>query len=192
MLLSPNVSHLTWHYRLTRIPREWFADEYGDPLLFAMLFAISVVVISCPCALGLATPTAIMVGTSVGAFNGILIKGGVAFEMAHRIDTIIFDKTGTLTVGKPCVTDEVLCPVTVSGTVCSSDDTSRRENVDRMVRLAATAEQASEHPLAYAVLSHARGKGLVLGLLPPAAFESATGRGVRCVTSEGTVLVGNR
>jgi cation transport ATPase len=179
-----------------RIPREWFADEYGDPLLFAMLFAISVVVISCPCALGLATPTAIMVGTSVGAFNGILIKGGVAFEMAHRIDTVIFDKTGTLTVGKPCVTDEVLCPVTVSvtlsGSASSSDDSSKRERLDRMVRLAATAEQASEHPLAFAVLSYARSKGMALELLPTSAFESATGRGVKCVTSEGTVLVGNR
>lgn len=157
-----------------------------------MLFAISVVVISCPCALGLATPTAIMVGTSVGAFNGILIKGGVAFEMAHRIDTVIFDKTGTLTVGKPCVTDEVLCPIATSGFGSSSEDSLRREKVNRMVRLAATAEQASEHPLAFAVLSHAKGLGLPLELLLPSAFESATGRGVRCVTSEGVVLVGNR
>ena len=142
---TSNQSYNTCHIR---IPREWFADEYGDPLLFAMLFAISVVVISCPCALGLATPTAIMVGTSVGAFNGILIKGGGAFEMAHKIDTVIFDKTGTLTVGKPTVTDEVLCGQPVTGVNSISEESRRESKINRMVRLAATAEQGSEHPLA--------------------------------------------
>ena len=182
---------LAWMHK---IPREWFADEYGDPLLFAMLFAISVVVISCPCALGLATPTAIMVGTSVGAFNGILIKGGVAFETAHRVDTIIFDKTGTLTVGKPIVTDEVpFVPVLNPGLHSrSSDDSSLESKCNKMLRLAATAEQASEHPLAKAILDAARNRGLLLENLQPSAFESTTGCGVRCVSNEGVILIGNR
>ena len=186
-------SILAWQHK---IPREWFVDEYGDPLLFAMLFAISVVVISCPCALGLATPTAIMVGTSVGAFNGVLIKGGVAFETAHRVNTVIFDKTGTLTVGKPIVTDEVLCTSSAglgpSLYSTSSDDTYRENEGNRMLRLAATAEQASEHPLARAVLNAARNKGLFLEQLPPSAYESTIGGGVRCVSSQGVVLIGNR
>ena len=179
---------------LLRIPREWFADEFGDPLLFAMLFAISVVVISCPCALGLATPTAIMVGTSVGAFNGILIKGGEAFETAHKVNTVIFDKTGTLTVGKPCVTDIVLCdPLMDLGmSSTSSDDCVTENKTNRMIRLAATAEQGSEHPLASAVLTASRIRRMSLEQLPPTAFESTTGCGVRCITSEGVVFVGNR
>ena len=97
------------------VPSDWYAnEERGDPVLFSLLFAISVVVISCPCALGLATPTAIMVGTGVGASNGILIKGGPAFEVAHRVQTVVFDKTGTLTEGKPRVTDVVVLDPSVS------------------------------------------------------------------------------
>jgi Cu+-exporting ATPase len=109
------------------VPHSWFKEEYGNPVLFSLLFGISVVVISCPCALGLATPTAVMVGTSVGAQNGVLIKGGQAFESAYRfhhqsnpliplvfnplfdllrsVRKVIFDKTGTLTCGTPAVTD---------------------------------------------------------------------------------------
>ena len=157
-----------------------------------MLFAISVVVISCPCALGLATPTAIMVGTSVGAFNGILIKGGSAFEMAHKIDTVIFDKTGTLTVGKPTVTDEVLCGQPVTGVNSISEESRRESKINRMVRLAATAEQGSEHPLASAVLAAAKRRGLVLEQVPPSSIEIFPGCGVSCRTIEGEVLVGNR
>jgi P-type E1-E2 ATPase len=126
-----------------RIPEEWFSDEYGDPMLFSLLFAISVVVISCPCALGLATPTAIMVGTSVGANNGILIKGGVAFETANKISTVVFDKTGTLTEGKPALTD--LLPLEPSSSQHGKSSKGLLE--DRLLRLAATAEQGSEHPL---------------------------------------------
>ena len=163
-------------------------------MLFAMLFAISVVVISCPCALGLATPTAIMVGTSVGAFNGILIKGGEEFETAHKVNAVIFDKTGTLTVGKPCVTDIVLCDkiLDLSMSSTSSDDSVKEDRTNRLIRLAATAEQGSEHPLASAVLTASRVRRMSLEQLPPSAFESTTGCGVRCVTSEGVVLVGNR
>lgn len=169
------------------IPREWFADEYGDPMLFSMLFGISVIVISCPCALGLATPTAIMVGTSVGAMNGILIKGGPAFEMAHSIDTIVFDKTGTLTTGKPVVTD-ILCD-SQGLTVSNGLITKQKEQI---VLLAATAEQGSEHPLASALLDAAKGLGMPLPRLQENAFERFDGMGIACKTSDGLVRVGNR
>ena len=76
------------------VPRSYYSEEYGDPVLFSLLFSISVVVVSCPCALGLATPTAIMVGTSVAAANGILIKGGLPFEVAQSVTVVVFDKTG--------------------------------------------------------------------------------------------------
>ncbi len=105
----------------------------------ALLTFISVLIIACPCALGLATPTAIMVGTGRGAQSGILIKGGEALETAHRVTTIVLDKTGTITEGHPAVTD-----VRAFGM-------DERE----MLRLAASAERASEHPLAEAVVRHA-------------------------------------
>jgi Cu+-exporting ATPase len=137
------------------IPEGWYTEEYGDPVLFSMLFGISVVVISCPCALGLATPTAIMVGTSVGANNGVLIKGGPAFEMAHKIDTVILDKTGTLTEGKPSLIDEVVFDESLKVVQDSIDPVESEalcEQKDRILQLAASVEQGSEHPLAQAVM----------------------------------------
>ncbi len=183
VLCIATVTFTTWsllaYYH--RIPREWFEEEYGDPLLFAMLFAISVIVISCPCALGLATPTAIMVGTSVGAYNGILIKGGPSFEAAHTINTVIFDKTGTLTEGKPSVTDVIL--------VGKADDEAAQ---DYVLQVAASAEQGSEHPLALAITNAASKKKLTLLPVQKGSFQSIPGHGLSCVIPAGGVLIGNR
>ena len=180
-----------------KIPRSWFADEYGDPILFSMLFGISVIVISCPCALGLATPTAIMVGTAVGALNGILIKGGPAFEMAHSIDTVIFDKTGTLTEGKCVVTDVI--PISSLSTSLTptnfgaSGKAERRREREQILRLAAMVEQGSEHPLAAAVINAAKAERIPIPAVEADAFARYEGQGVGCTTDEGDViLVGNR
>lgn len=162
------------------VPRSWFEDEYDNPLLFSLLFAISVVVISCPCALGLATPTAIMVGTTVGAANGILIKGGHAFEIAHKVDTIVFDKTGTLTEGKPSLTDEIVI------------ENKGKYAADSMLVLAATAEQRSEHPIAQAIIRAAKSRGINPLPLAEDASISFVGSGVSCESALGKILIGNR
>jgi Cu+-exporting ATPase len=152
----------------------WFFGSGGD-LKFALTIFISVLVIACPCALGLATPTAIMVGTGKGAENGILIKGGEALETAHRIDTIVFDKTGTITEGKPTVTDIL----TTHGT-----------GADELLQITASAEKGSEHPLGQAIAQGAQDKGL--RFLEIEHFDSITGRGIEAVIGGRAVLAGNR
>jgi Cu+-exporting ATPase len=147
----------------------------GQSVVFSLTIFISVLVIACPCALGLATPTAIMVGTGKGAQYGILFKGGEALETAHKVRTIVFDKTGTLTEGKPEVTDIVTVP-----------------GMDRntLLTLAASAEKGSEHPLGQAIVRGAEKQGL----LPRETqrFEAIPGRGIE-VTIDGTgTLIGNR
>ncbi|GHU39082.1 copper-translocating P-type ATPase [Spirochaetia bacterium] len=151
----------------------WYVGT-GD-ISFALTIFIAVLVIACPCALGLATPTAIMVGTGKGAENGILIKGGEALETAHRIQTIVFDKTGTITEGKPKVTD-----VLTTGGI---------ENT-RLLQLTASAEKSSEHPLGQAIAQGAEEKGLEL--LAVRDFESITGRGIEAVISGDKILAGNK
>ena len=141
----------------------------------ALTTFIAVLVIACPCALGLATHTAIMVGTGKGAENGILIKSGEALEVAHKINTIIFDKTGTLTEGKPTLTD-VLVP--------------EGAFTDNLLQIAASAEKESEHPLGQAIVNGAKERGLEL--LPVESFNSITGRGIEAVVNGQTVLAGNR
>eukprot|EP00602_Paraphysomonas_sp_CaronLab_P008621 CAMPEP_0185034404 /NCGR_PEP_ID=MMETSP1103-20130426/24264_1 /TAXON_ID=36769 /ORGANISM="Paraphysomonas bandaiensis, Strain Caron Lab Isolate" /LENGTH=1244 /DNA_ID=CAMNT_0027571049 /DNA_START=102 /DNA_END=3836 /DNA_ORIENTATION=+ len=175
-----------------RVPLGWYNEAgYGhDPLLFSLLFCISVVVISCPCALGLATPTAIMVGTSVGATNGVLIKGGPPFEVAHKVNTVIFDKTGTLTLGKPTVTDELV--LTDDTAVIQSGGALESEQRAHMLRLAALAEQNSEHPLASAIITAAKDRHIIPPDNSSAKYGMHTG-GVSCTFPDGTcVLVGNR
>ncbi|MGZ4848952.1 MAG: heavy metal translocating P-type ATPase [Halobacteriota archaeon] len=145
----------------------------------ALLRTVSVLVIACPCALGLATPTAVMVGTGLGAENGILIKGGEYLEGAEHIDTIVFDKTGTLTKGELTVTD------VISGD-CQGAALPERE----ILRLAASAERGSEHPLAQAVLKRAR--DAAIDPLEPQEFKAVAGEGVIASVDSTHVLLGNR
>lgn len=136
----------------------------------ALVSAISVLVIACPCALGLATPTSIMVGTGRAAENGILFKGGQFVERAHYVDTIVLDKTGTITNGQPVVTDYV-----------GDNDT---------LQLLASAENTSEHPLADAIVTYAKDKGL--NLLDNDSFKSVPGHGIKATIHQQQILVGNR
>lgn len=152
----------------------WYFGTGGD-LKFALTIFISVLVIACPCALGLATPTAIMVGTGKGAENGILIKGGEALETAHKITTIVFDKTGTITEGKPTVTD-----------VLAADGVSK----NHLLQITASAEKGSEHPLGQAIVRGAGEAGLEI--LATEQFESLTGRGIEARIGGEDVLAGNR
>jgi Cu+-exporting ATPase len=152
----------------------WFAI-IGKPFVFALEASISVLVIACPCALGLATPTAIMVGTGKGAQNGILIKSAASLEQAYRIETVVFDKTGTLTRGTPAVTDVV--PL---GAVSQSE----------VLRLAASAEKGSEHPVGQAIVSAAGKEGQQAA--DPETFQALSGRGVLATVEGREVLLGNR
>ncbi|MDD7698477.1 MAG: heavy metal translocating P-type ATPase [Spirochaetia bacterium] len=151
----------------------WFIGT-GD-FKFALTIFISVLVIACPCALGLATPTAIMVGTGKGAENGILIKSGEALETAHKINAIILDKTGTITEGKPSVTD----------LICASNFTQ-----EKLLQLVASAEKNSEHPLGQAIVRGAQEKSLAL--LEAENFNSITGQGIEAQIAGISVFVGNR
>ncbi|MCL2522486.1 MAG: cadmium-translocating P-type ATPase [Erysipelotrichales bacterium] len=146
----------------------------GKDLVFALTVFVAVLTIACPCALGLATPTAIMVGTGVGAKNGILIKGGAALETTHKIKTIIFDKTGTITEGKPIVTDLI----TIN---------NFQENF--ILQLAASAEKGSEHPLAEAIVKKAEMANLEL--LKINEFIAITGFGISAVIDNKQILLGN-
>jgi Cu+-exporting ATPase len=151
----------------------WYA--YSRNFGFAVNIFVSVLVIACPCALGLATPTAIMVGSGKGAEHGILIKGGEALESAHSIDVVVLDKTGTITEGKPRVTDLI---------------TSAHMEKDMLLRLTASAEKASEHPLGEAIVFEAEEQNL--RLLPVTSFEALPGRGLKALVGEQTLYIGNR
>jgi Cu+-exporting ATPase len=144
--------------------------------LFSFLLGISVLVIACPCALGLATPTAVMVGTGVGAREGILIKGGEPLEIAEKIDAVIFDKTGTLTHGKPALTDVLMI--------------NEEFDKEQALYLAASAEKGSEHPLGQAIVKYARSEGIDLD--DPMKFEAIKGHGIKAVINQNTILLGNR
>ncbi|QGX96500.1 copper-translocating P-type ATPase [Haloplanus rallus] len=163
---------------------------------FAVVVFASAVLIACPCALGLATPAATMVGTTIGASNGVLFKGGDVLERARDVDTVVFDKTGTLTEGEMQLTDVVAFadgrPTTDDGAAADGGRVAVRERPteNEVLRLAATAERGSEHPLARAIVDGARARGIDVG--DPEDFENVPGRGVRATVDGATVLVGNR
>ncbi|OLS41723.1 heavy metal translocating P-type ATPase [Bacillus sp. MRMR6] len=157
------VSSLAWYF---------LAGETG---VFSLTIFISVLVIACPCALGLATPTAIMVGTGKGAEHGVLIKSGVALETAHKIKTVVFDKTGTITEGKPKVTDII---------------TLNSISKEYLLQLAASAEKGSEHPLGEAIVKGAEDKGLIFKKLD--YFNAIPGHGIEVKIDELNLLLGNR
>ncbi len=146
----------------------------GQSGVFALTIFISVLVIACPCALGLATPTAIMVGTGKGAEYGVLIKSGTALETAHKIKTIVFDKTGTITEGEPVVTDVI----TLDG------------KEEDLLQLAASAEKGSEHPLGEAIVREAEDRSLPMVKLE--SFQAIPGHGIQVVIKDQDILLGNR
>jgi P-type Cu+ transporter len=151
----------------------YFIGDIG--FTFSLLAFVSVMIIACPCALGIATPAALMMGAGKGAENGILFKGGEYLEIAKKVKTIVFDKTGTLTRGKPSVTDII----DVSGL-----------GEHEILRLAGIAESGSEHPLGQAVVNYAKEKGIMVS--NPASFEAVSGHGLRAVYADHTILIGNR
>ena len=153
----------------------WFNFGPNPALTFALLNFVAVMIIACPCALGLATPTAVMVGTGKGAENGILIKGGESLETAHKLDTIVFDKTGTLTKGEPDVTDLV-----TMGSFSEED----------LLKYTASAEKASEHPLGEAIIKRALELGI--DLESPKDFMAIEGHGLEANVDGKVVFIGNK
>ncbi|WP_265112485.1 heavy metal translocating P-type ATPase [Halosolutus halophilus] len=165
---------------------------------FALIVFASSVLIACPCALGLATPAATMVGTTIGAQNGVLFKGGDILERAKDVDTVVFDKTGTLTKGEMELTDVVVFdgdgqPLTDGGdTATDGGQLTARDRLseDDVLRFAATAESGSEHPLARAIVDGAESRGI--DVTEPDGFENVPGHGIRATVGDSEVLVGNR
>jgi P-type Cu+ transporter len=147
----------------------------GVGLDYALLAFVSVIIIACPCALGIATPAALMMGSGKGAENGILFKGGEHLEVAQKIQTVVFDKTGTVTEGKPSVTD-----------IIDLSDIGQTE----LLRLAAIAESGSEHPLSEAVVKKAKESGIII--TNPNSFEAIPGYGLKATYADHTILIGNR
>jgi Cu+-exporting ATPase len=152
----------------------YFLGDIG--ITFSLLAFVSVIIIACPCALGIATPAALMMGTGKGAENGILFKGGEYLEIANKVQIIVFDKTGTLTKGKPSVTDMSELTNSISET--------------ELLRLTAIAESGSEHPLGQAVVNYAREKGIMVA--NPESFEAVSGHGLQAIYADHTILIGNR
>jgi P-type Cu+ transporter len=154
----------------------WYVAADTAPLVRAFAAAVAVLIIACPCAMGLAVPTAVMVASGKGAEMGVLIKGGEALQRAGDIGTVVLDKTGTITEGKPVVTDVLLAP-------------GAAVTVDLLLQRVASLEKSSEHPLADAIVREAASRSLVLH--EPQSFASVTGRGAQGVVDESALVVGN-
>ncbi len=169
------VTFLIWYFVIP-LP----VNSSVDLFTRALINMVAVLVIACPCAMGLATPTAVMVGTGKGAEIGILLRSGEALERAGKIDIVVLDKTGTITKGQPTVTDFIAL----------NDHGNKQEEELRLVRIAASVEKASEHPLGEAIVAEAGQRGIALEL--PDEFSTESGMGVRAVLDGSQVLVGNR
>lgn len=151
----------------------WIFYAESNNFNIALINFVAVLIIACPCALGLATPTAIMVGTGLGAQHGILIKNGESLEMAHKIDTIILDKTGTITEGTPSVTD--IIPIGISE--------------EKLISISASVEKKSEHPIASAVVEY--GENLGVNFIEVKSFQSHSGLGITAIINDDTIVLGN-
>jgi Cu+-exporting ATPase len=163
IILTATLSALVWYFLI------------GETYIFSLTVFIAVLIVACPCALGLATPTAIMVGVGKGAENGILIKSGEALEITHKLQAVVFDKTGTLTKGEPEVTD-IIADKTISE--------------EQLLQYAAVAEKNSEHPLGEAIVKKATAKGIEVS--DPEDFNALPGQGVEVKYKDSLVLLGNR
>jgi len=152
----------------------WLWLGPSPSFVYALTSAVGVLVIACPCAMGLATPTAIMVGTGRGAELGVLVRNAAALELLHKASVMVFDKTGTLTTGRPAVTD------VVAGSGVAPDE---------ILALAAAAEQGSEHPLGEAIVSHAKSQGLAMPVV--SGFGAVPGQGVEARAADGVILAGS-
>jgi len=175
VIIAATAAFIVWYLLLT-------------DFIFSLTVFIAVLIIACPCAMGLATPTAIMVGVGKGAENGVLIKSGEALETAHKLQAIVFDKTGTLTKGEPEVTDIV----SVASLVGNPFVSKKVEKVgeEELLRLAAVAEKNSEHPLGEAIVRRARERHLEV--VDPEFFNAIPGYGVEVKHDDKSVLLGNR
>jgi Cu+-exporting ATPase len=167
IIITATFSALVWYFLA------------GADFIFALTVFIAVLIVACPCALGLATPTAIMVGVGKGAENGILIKSGEALETAHKLSAVVFDKTGTLTKGEPEVTD-----------IIPAGNPAKKLSETQIMQLAAVAEKNSEHPLGEAIVKKAAAQGIKVE--DPEYFNALPGHGVEATHNGATVLLGNR
>ena len=181
----------------------WLA--LGVPLSFALTVFVAVLIIACPCALGLATPTAVMMGTGLGAQNGILIKSGKALEIAKKLTVVVFDKTGTLTKGEPAVTDIISSghsdpaaageesPRILRGNELGQNDrsfTGVQDDKEKILQIAASIEKNSEHPLAQAIVNKAKEKNLALSEVE--GFQAIPGKGISAAINNEEILLGTR
>ncbi len=169
------ITFLVWYF-IIPLPANSSLDLFNR----ALINMVAVLVIACPCAMGLATPTAVMVGTGKGAEMGILLRSGEALERAGKIDIVVMDKTGTITKGQPAVTDIVIL----------NDHGDQQEEELRLLRMAASVEKVSEHPLGEAIVAEAGQRGIAL--VQPDEFSTESGMGVRAVLGANRILVGNK